>query len=76
VASALDGDLACHDGGGGKPVLDATGSDPTTGDPTQDSGGDGSLRLEGGGGCQAGGGLGLGAALALLGIAGRRRKRA
>jgi hypothetical protein len=75
VASALDGDLACHDGGGGKPGLDATGSDPTTGDPTQDTGGDGSLRLEGGGGCQAGGSLGIGAALALLGVPGRRRRR-
>jgi hypothetical protein len=76
VASALDGDLACHDGsGGGKPGLDATGSDPTTGDPTQDTGSDGSLRLEGGGGCQVGGSLGLGAALALLGMPGRRRRR-
>ena len=74
VASALDGDLACHDGGGGRPGLDATGSDPTTGDPTQDTGDAGGLRLEGGGGCQAGGSLGLGAALALLGIAGRRRR--
>jgi len=75
VASALDGDLACHDGAGGAPRLDATGSDPTTGDPTQDTGAAGDLRLEGGGGCQAGGSLGLGAALALLGIPGRRRRR-
>jgi hypothetical protein len=75
VASALDGDLACHDGAGGAPRLDATGSDPTTGDPTQDTGTAGGLRLEGGGGCQAGGSLGLGAALALLGIPGRRRRR-
>jgi uncharacterized protein (TIGR03382 family) len=77
VASALDGDLACHDGGGGgggAPGLDATGSDPTTGDPAQDTG-DGSLRLEGGSGCQAGGSLGIGAALALLGLSGRLRRR-
>jgi hypothetical protein len=74
VASALDGDLACHDGGGGRPRLDATGSDPTTGDPTQDTGTAGGLRLEGGGGCQAGGSLGLGAALALLGVLRRRRR--
>lgn len=75
VASALDGDLACNDGSAGPSRLDATASDPTTGDPTQDTGGDGSLRLEGGGGCQAGGSLGLGAALALLGIPGARRRR-
>jgi hypothetical protein len=76
VADALDGDLACHDGlTGGKARLDATASTQTTGDPTRDTGGggDGSLRLEGGSGCQAGGSLGLGAALALLGV--RRRKR-
>jgi hypothetical protein len=78
MASALDGDLACHDGGTGKPGLDTTVSDPTTGDPAQDPGAGGSLRLEGGGGCQAGGGLGLGAALALLGVLGvpiRQRRR-
>jgi uncharacterized protein (TIGR03382 family) len=75
IASALDGDLACHDGGGGWPRLDATGSDPTTGDPAQDTGGGGSLRLEGGGGCQASGPLGIGAALVLLGVPGRRRRR-
>jgi hypothetical protein len=80
TASALDGDLACHDGTGGAPRLDATASDPTTGDPAQDpggggGGGDGSLRLEGGGGCQAGGSLGLGAALALVIPALRRRRR-
>jgi hypothetical protein len=75
VANALDGDLACHDGGTGRPQLDATASDPTTGDPTQDPGADGSLRLEGGGGCQAGGSLGLGAALALLGVPAARRRR-
>jgi uncharacterized protein (TIGR03382 family) len=74
VASALDGDLACHDGAGGAPRLDATGSDPTTGDPTQDTGGAGDLRLEGGGGCQAGGSIGLGAALALVVLGVRRRR--
>lgn len=77
VADALDGDLACHDGrGGGAPRLDAIVSDPTTGDPTRepDPGtGGGELRLEGGGGCHAGGPTGLGLALALLGL---RRRRA
>jgi len=77
VANALDGDLACHDGRGGAARLDATSSDPTTGDPTRDpgGGGTGALRLEGGGGCQAGGSLGLGAALALLGVRRRRGRR-
>ena len=77
VANALNGDLACHDGTGGAPRLDMTASDPTTGDPAQDpggGGGDGSLRLEGGSGCQAGGSLGLGAALALVLPALRRRR--
>ncbi|HEY0475940.1 MAG TPA: hypothetical protein VGD37_00365 [Kofleriaceae bacterium] len=75
VANALDGDIACHDArGGGKARLDATASDPTAGDPTRDPAGTGDLRLEGGGGCHTGGGsLGLGAALALLGL--RRRRR-
>jgi hypothetical protein len=76
VASALDGDLACHDGAGGAARLDVTAADPTTGDPTQDTGGgEGGLRLEGGSGCQSGGSLGLGAALALVVLAGRRRRR-
>jgi hypothetical protein len=79
VASALDGDLACHDGAGGAPRLDAIPSDPTTGDPTQDTGGADGLRLEGGSGCNAGGSLGgslgLGAALALAVLAVRRRRR-
>lgn len=75
VASALDGDLACHDGAGGAPRLDATPSDPTTGDPTQDTGGADGLRLEGGSGCQTGGSLGLGAALALAVLAVRRRRK-
>lgn len=77
VADALDGDLACHDGGtGGAARLGAIASDQTTGDPTREpgggsGGGGGDLRLEGGGGCQAGGSVGLGLALALLGL--RRR---
>lgn len=78
VANALDGDIACHDGrGGGKARLDATASDPTTGDPTRDTGGGGlgGLRLEGGSSCNAGGALGLPAALALLGLRRRRRRR-
>ncbi|HET7502418.1 MAG TPA: hypothetical protein VFK02_15470 [Kofleriaceae bacterium] len=79
VADALDGDLACHDGGTGPPRLDATASDQTTGDPNNPGsgggGGTGELRLEGGGGCQSTGSLGPGAglALALLGL--RRRRR-
>jgi hypothetical protein len=77
VGNALDGDLACHDGAGGAPQLDIITSDPTTGDPTQDTGGGGpgGLRLEGGGGCQTGGSLGLGAALALAVLGARRRRR-
>lgn len=80
VANALDGDIACHDGGtGGKARLAATASDPTTGDPARDpnggGGGAGGLRLEGGGGCQAGGSLGIGAALALALVGVRRRRR-
>jgi hypothetical protein len=82
VADALDGDLACHDGrGGGAPRLDVIVSDPTTGDPTREpgggpgggGGGGDDPRLEGGGGCHAGGPTGLGLALTLLGL--RRRRR-
>ena len=79
VVNALDGDLACHDGrAGGRPRLDATASDPTTGDPTRDpnGGGGGELRLEGGSGCRAGGSVGLGMALALIGVRRRRPRRA
>ena len=80
VANALDGDIACHDGTtGGKARLTATASAPTTGDPARDPNGGGvsggNLRLEGGGGCQAGGSLGIGAALALLGLWRRRSPR-
>jgi|GEM_PF-2519394 len=79
VRNALDGDLACHDGRGGAARLDAIASDPTTGDPTRDpgtgpGGGGNNLRLEGGGGCHAGGPVALGPLLALLGL--RRRRRA
>jgi hypothetical protein len=80
IANALDGDIACHDGGTGRARLDGTASDPTTADPTRDpgTGGDGAPRLEGGGGCQTGGSTGLGSlglvALALLGRNPRRRR--
>jgi hypothetical protein len=78
VADALDGDLACNDGrSGGQARLGAAASDQTTGDPASDpnagGGQAGDLRLEGGGGCQAGGSLGSGAVLALLGLVRRRR---
>lgn len=54
--NALDGDFACHDGGGGDPTLDAIGSDQTTVEPGGGSdggpiGGSGETELEGGGGC-------------------------
>lgn len=76
VVNALDGDIACHDGRTGTARLDATASDQTTGDPALDPiTGDGDLRLEGGGGCQTGGSLGLGVALALLGVSRRRTNR-
>lgn len=70
VANALNGDIACHDGGTGVARLDGTASDQTTGDPTRDpnggGGSNGPFRLEGGSGCQTGGALGLPVALALL----------
>jgi hypothetical protein len=73
VADGLDGDLACQDGRTGAAHLDATASDPTTGDPTQDPAAAGGLRLEGGGGCSTGrGGSWLIAIAALLGL--RRRR--
>jgi hypothetical protein len=81
IGNALDGDLACHDGRtGGAARLDVSASDEATGDPTRDPGGGGGggggdgLRLEGGGGCQANGPVGLGLALVLLGL--RRGRRA
>ena len=80
TANSLDGDLACHGGGGGAPQLDGTASDPTTGDPARDpatGGGGGEVRLEGGGGCDAGGGtLGVAVALALRGLRRRRLRGA
>jgi len=85
VVTALDGDIACHDGrSGGRAQLDTTASDQTTGDPTRDPTGDGGgdgaggagLRLEGGSGCQASGSLGAGVALALLGLRRSRRRGA
>jgi hypothetical protein len=39
--NTLDGDFACHDGGGGDPDLDDIVSDPTVIDPDLDSDGDG-----------------------------------
>lgn len=78
IANALDGDIACHDGRtGGAARLDTTSSDQTTGDPNAGGGAAGDLRLEGGGGCQAGGsaGLGVALALALLGVRRRRPRR-
>jgi len=77
VSNALDGDLACHDGRGGAARLDAIASDRTSGDPTRDPGagpGGGNLRLEGGGGCHAGGPVALGPLLALLALRRRRRR--
>jgi len=89
VANALDGDLACHDAGtGSAPRLHLIASTQTTGDPTleptgggggNDAGGggadagEGELRLEGGSGCQAGGSVGLGMVLSLVGLLRCRR---
>ena len=70
--NSLNGDFACEDAGTGPAQLDGTASDPTTGDPANDTGGpNGSLHLAGGGGCAAGGAPGAGALLALLAL--RRR---
>ena len=79
VANALDGDLACEDGGTGKARLDGTASDQTTGDPTRDpnngGSGNGPFRLEGGSGCQTGGSSGLSVAIALVLLLRRRASR-
>jgi MYXO-CTERM domain-containing protein len=80
VASNLDGDVACHDGASGPAQLDAIAPDPTTGDPAQDpgtlpGGPGGSGRLEGGGGCTAGGTGSPVTALGLALLALRRRRR-
>jgi hypothetical protein len=74
-ATSLNGDVACHDGASGPARLDATASDPTTGDPAQDPGvgPGGTGRLEGGGGCTAGGAGSPFAVLALLALCRRRR---
>lgn len=73
LPSALNGDFACHGGGGAAPTLDGgTASDPTTGDPTNPGGGTG--HLEGGGGCSVGGGPGW-LALIAVGFAFMRRNR-
>jgi hypothetical protein len=73
--NSLDGDFACNNTGGGPPPLDSSASDQTTGDPTQDTGGNGALRLEGGGGCSVGGDSSWLAALVLALVASRPRLR-
>ena len=71
---ALNGDFACQDGRTGPAHLDVFVSDPTTGDPANDTGSTG--ELEGGGGCSIGGsGAGAGPLLALA-LLGLRRRRA
>jgi Synergist-CTERM protein sorting domain-containing protein len=77
VATSFDGDVACHDGASGAALLDGTASDLTTGDPAQDPGPGpgGTGRLEGGGGCTAGGAGSPGTALALLAFVALRRRR-
>ncbi|HEY5924230.1 MAG TPA: MYXO-CTERM sorting domain-containing protein, partial [Kofleriaceae bacterium] len=68
------GDFACHDPANGAVSLGNSVSDTTTGDPNEDTIG-GTGRLEGGGGCAAGGGnVGL-FVLALLGLLRKRRAR-
>ena len=76
AANGLNGDIACHDGAGGAATLDGTASDETTGDPAADPRGPGGVgRLEGGGGCAAGGPGTPAAALALaLALASARRR--
>jgi hypothetical protein len=75
--NSLNGDFACHAGGGGTPTLSGTASDPTTGDPNDPgAGGGGTGELEGGGGCAVGGGVGNASwllVLALLALPRRRR---
>ena len=75
--NSLDGDFACNDTGSGPPRLDSSASDATTGDPARDPSANGSLRLEGGGGCSAGGGAGwLALALVLMsGVPARKLTR-
>jgi hypothetical protein len=70
--NSLNGDFACHGGGGGPATLGTAVSDPTTGDPTQPGGGGGGSHLEGGGGCAVGGNGGW-LVLVALGLVRRRR---
>ncbi|HSK02300.1 MAG TPA: hypothetical protein VK932_13705 [Kofleriaceae bacterium] len=76
-ANSLDGDVACHDGASGAATLEGTASEQTTGDPARDprGGPGGTGRLEGGGGCTAGGAGSPVVALALLALRRRRRTR-
>lgn len=75
----LNGDIACHDGASGAATLDGTVSDDGTADPAGGGSGSGSgttggtLELEGGGGCSAGGSPSLLVALGLLRACRRRR---
>ena len=75
--NSLNGDYACENAATGPAHLDGTASDATTGDPANEgSGGPGGpLHLEGGGGCNAGGGAAAPCVLiALAGLGGRRAK--
>ncbi len=76
VGDALNGDLACHDGGTGAPTLDGTASTATPADPGSGSGGGpgGPGQLVGGERCSVGGGGGLACVVALA-FACRRRRR-
>jgi hypothetical protein len=73
--NSLNGDFACA-GGPGPPALSVAASDQTTGDPTQGpNGSNGALKLEGGGGCNAGSGnAGWLLAVAFVGTRLRRRR--
>jgi hypothetical protein len=72
-ANSLNGDFACHvGGGGGPPPLPDADTDPTTGDPNDPGANGGEGRLEGGGGCATGGGAGLLLGLLALGLLRRR----
>ena len=79
-SNSLNGDFACQDRGTGAVRLDATASDPTTGDPANDpngGGGAGGQHIEGGGGCAAAGGSpGAWLVLAVWALGRRRTRRA
>jgi uncharacterized protein (TIGR03382 family) len=80
ATSNLDGDVACHDGASGPARLNVIAPDRTTADPAQDpgtgpGGPGGTGRLEGGGGCNAGGAGSPVTALALAFLVLRRRQR-